>query len=146
VVWGLPDVEHRGAPPLRTPMTLKAILARAKAAAEVTPRGASMARAIEAALAAHLDGPPIEIVDHRGNAHALDEIVNGEHRGFAFGLHGVQGAFVQHVPGAFWFREYEAMLALREVIRAQDLAPVIHWFRRDGLWVFNLWERSASRA
>jgi hypothetical protein len=143
IVWGLPEVEHRGAPPLRTPMTLKAILARAKAASQVTPRGESMARALEKSLAAHLDGTPVEIVDHRGHPHALDEIVhdaNGKARGFAFGLHGVCGAFVQHVPGAFWFREYEAMLALRNVIRSEGLAPVVHWFRRDGLWVFNLWE------
>jgi len=120
---------------------LRSILARAKASAQRTPRGTAMAQAIERALAEHVDGPPLAIVDHRGEEHALDEIVKDDARGFAFGVHGVTGAFVQHVPGAFWFREYELFCALRAVIATEGLAPAVHWFRRDGLWVFNLWEK-----
>jgi hypothetical protein len=45
----------------------------------------------------------------------------------------------------FRYREYELMLAIRDVARALDLEPVVCWRRFDRRYVLQLWERGPSR-
>ncbi|MGO8997725.1 MAG: hypothetical protein ACLQVI_30780 [Polyangiaceae bacterium] len=45
----------------------------------------------------------------------------------------------------FRYREYELMLAVRDVIRALSLEPVVCWRRFQGRYVIQLWERGASQ-
>jgi hypothetical protein len=44
----------------------------------------------------------------------------------------------------FRYREYELMLAVRDVVRALDLEPVVCWRRFSGRYVVQLWERGTA--
>lgn len=110
---------------------------------EPSPRSAEVAAAIARALHTSFRGAPPELFDKKEQRGAVvDAIRKGPRRGYAFALSGLTADMVQHYPRSFRFREHELFSGLRAAIHALDLAPTIHWYRGEGTWIVNLWEKA----
>jgi hypothetical protein len=113
-------------------------------------RGEEIARALQGALAERFVGgdEALSRPVHENRYHApdapLDRILAGGRAGYScsFRARDLREFLHDH---HYRYREYELMLALRDVARAMDLEPVVCWRRQEGRYVVQLWERSASR-
>jgi hypothetical protein len=119
IVYGLPTVEYRDA----------------------DARSAEVAAAITEGVDRCFRGGPPAFFDRSEQRGAVDAILCRGRHGHAFALKGQNDRMLAHYPTTFRYREYELMQAMREVMGATGLAPVIHWYREGGLYILNLWER-----
>ena len=104
-------------------------------------RDAEIAATLRSILQREFRGVPPEYFNKTGARNgALDAITSHGKPGYAFALSGLVPEFVVHYPGCFRCREHEMLRALRELVLSVGLAPVIHWSRDAGTWIFNLWD------
>jgi len=104
------------------------------------PRTDAVTSALRAALERTFRGAPPGFRDVEGVAGKIDGISAHGRQGWALAVPQLTPAMVQHLPRSVRFREHELLGALAEVVRELSLAPVIHWYRGDGLYVLNLWD------
>jgi tetratricopeptide (TPR) repeat protein len=72
---------------------------------------------------------------------SLDCMESHGRKGFAFAALLLDPKTIAHYPQNFRIRELEMLQAVRDVVLECKLAPVIHWYRGEGRWIFNVWEK-----
>lgn len=93
-------------------------------------------------LAEHFYGVPPTYLSRTGDHNGrIDPIRYANRNGFAVAVSGLSPEFVVYYPDVFRSREAEMFAALRAVVRECGLAPVAHWSRTGGTWIYNIWER-----
>jgi hypothetical protein len=107
---------------------------------ERTPRCQEVLRAVVKALESRLPHgrPPVLNGDGQPDTSA-DRIGRPDRIGYAFGIRRTE-ALTATYPESFRIREYEVMLAMRDVIEELGLEPVVNWYRGSVL-IVNLWEK-----
>jgi len=116
--YGTPTVEQLD----RTPRCREVLVALVKALESRLPHGR----------------PPILNRDGQLDA-SVDRIRQRGRFGYGFALRRTE-ALTAPYPGSFRLREYEVLLAMRDVIEELKLERVVNWYRGEVL-IVNLWER-----
>jgi hypothetical protein len=104
------------------------------------PRKDAVQAALAAALAKVFRGAPPSFRNTEGQDGTVDGIESHGRLGYGLAIPQLTPAMVQHLPRSVRFREHELFVAMREVVQQLGLAPVVHWYRGDGLYVVKLWE------
>jgi hypothetical protein len=104
-------------------------------------RSGKLSKRVAGALRSSFGGKPPDFYDREARAGGIDCIARGDRKGYAFAFQ--RDDLLASMVGRFRYREYELLMAMREVVLGEKLAPVVHWLR-DSVYIVNLWQSNAN--
>lgn len=104
-------------------------------------RADELSKRIGEALRASFGSKAPDFYDREAKKGGIDCIARGDRKGWAFAFQ--RDDLLASMVGRFRYREYELLMAMREVVLGEKLAPVVHWLR-DSVYIVNLWQSNAN--